>query len=348
MPKQSIFKKFLQSKTFMLTALTVVVLLITAVVAPKAFNVGNAKELLSKIAYGGVFMIGVSCLLISGGIDFSLSASATFGTLLFAQMCLWFPDLHWIVPALCAVVFGAIAGSINAFFANGLNLMPFICTIGMSSVWSGLGTWYTRANVIQIRNTAFNDLSTKYVGQSIWQNSFISYMLVFMIILVILYSIMLKRTRFGRSVLMAGGNPIAARLAGLKPKKIKTILFINAGVLGAIGGLLWASQQKMASPAALITAAPEMTGLTASILGGVAFMGGSGSLSGPFVGVILINVLSYALQSMGLPTWFVTLVNGMLLVIAITIDGYTMKRRMKKLGLSAGGGGGMGMPGMSK
>jgi ribose transport system permease protein len=263
--------------------------------------------------------------------------------LLFAQLIKSFPSIPWGVAMLAALVYGVIAGCINAFFANGLNLMPFICTIGMSSVWSGLANWFTLGITIPLRSPSFSNLSAIYVG-----NTPFPLMFVFMVLIVVVYSFMLRKTRFGRSILMSGGNPTAARLAGLNTRKIKSILFVNASVLSVIGGLIWASQQNMGSPSGLTSVAPEMTGLTASILGGVAFTGGSGSLAGPLSGVILINVLAYALQVMGLPTWFITLINGSLLVVALTIDSYNMKRRFKKMGMKTGGGGGMVMPGVSR
>ncbi|MDR0861373.1 MAG: ABC transporter permease [Oscillospiraceae bacterium] len=341
MQQESRIKKLTSSKSFLLLAITAVVLIITALVTPGAFNVGNARQILSTLSYTGIFLVGVACLLLSGGIDFSTSAAASVGMLLFAQLLTWFPTLPWPVAALGTVAFGVIAGGINAFFANGLNLMPFICTIGMSSVWSGLASWYTRGQIMPIRNTSFNGIAASYIGKSP-----IPWVFIFTIAVIAVYSVIIKSTRFGRSVLMVGGNPTAARLAGLNPKKIKNILFINNGVLASIGGLIWASQMKMGSPSGLVSAAPEMTALTASILGGVSFMGGAGSLGGAFCGVILIQVLAYALQVMGLPVWIITFVNGSLLVVALTIDNYATQRRLKKLGIrSTGSSGGMVMPG---
>ena len=114
-------------------------------------------------------------------------------------------------------------------------------------------------------------------------------------------------------------------------------------MLAAIGALIWSSQQRMYNPSGLTTLAPEMTSLTAAILGGISVMGGSGSLSGAFCGVVLISLLGYALQAMNLPTWVTTLVNGMLLVLALTIDGLTRRRGRQKMSSSR-----MVMPGMSR
>jgi len=347
MQKKSGIKKFMASKSFLLIVLTLIVLAITYLKSPGAFNVGNARQLLSNMSYTGVFVCGVSLLLISGGIDFSTAGQATVGMIIFAKLLEVNPSLPWPVALLVALIFGAISGGINAFFANGLNLMPFICTIGMSSVWTGLASWYTRGNIISIRVQSFVGLATKTVGKLP-----IPWMFVFMALLIVIYSFVLIKTRFGRSVMMVGGNPIAARLAGLNPKKIKSLLFINNGVLAVVGGLIWASQMKMASPAGLVTLAPEMTALSASILGGVSFSGGAGGISGAFFGIVLMQTLAYALQVMGLPLWVIQFINGSMLIIALTIEAVGHKIRAKRLGkASAGGGGGgprMMMPGMSR
>jgi len=338
MPKRSLLKKIVEGKSILLIVLILIVFTITFLVEPGAFTMGNAQQVMSILCYLGIIGVGVACLLMCGGIDFATSAHATMSMLLFAQLMQWFPSLPWPAAVLAAMCFGAIAGGVNAFFSQGLHLMPFIATIGMSSVWSGLAKWYTRGNTIPIRNPGFCKLSSLVIG-----NTPIPWLFVFMVAVVVIYSVVLKRTRFGRSILMVGGNPAAARLAGLNPPKVSSLLFINNGVLAAVGGLIWASQQKMFSPTGLVSAMPEMTGLTAAILGGVSFMGGSGSLGGAFFGVVLIQVLSYALQSMHLPLWFVTLVNGSLLVFALTIDALTSRKRMKGMGMT-----GMVMPGMSR
>jgi ribose/xylose/arabinose/galactoside ABC-type transport system permease subunit len=338
MPKKSVFKKLLGGKAPLLIILTLIVLAITYIDTPGSYTFGNAMQIMSLLCYLGIITVGVALLLMCGGFDFSTSAHATMGMLIFAQMLQWFPQLPWPVAALCTVAFGVIAGGVNAFFAQGLNLMPFIATIGMSSVWGGLARWFTKGNTIPIRNMGFSKLSSATIGITP-----IPWLFIFMLAIIITYSVILKWTRFGRSILMVGGNPMASRLAGLNPSKIKNILYINNGVLAGIGGLIWASQQKMYSPTGLTAGMPEMTALTAAILGGVSFFGGAGSLGGAFFGIVLIQVLSYALQTMQLPLWFVTLVNGLLLVIALTIDSFASRKRSKGMGAAT-----MGMPGMAK
>lgn len=336
--KSSFINNFFAGRGPLLISLMIVTLVITYLVMPGAFTRGNAQQILNNLCFMCVFGVGVPVLLMGGGFDFAASAHSTCSTLIFLLVMQKSPDMPWIVAAIAAILFGAFAGGVNAFLAHGLKLMPFIATIGMSSVWGGIAKWATRGNYVAINNAGFNKLTSSLIG-----NTPIPWLILFVIALVIVYSLMLKYTKFGRSITMVGGNPEAARLAGINPDKIKCILYINNGMLAAVGGLIWSSQQRMYNPTGLTSLAPEMTSLTAAILGGISFMGGSGSLGGAFCGVVLISLLGYALQAMMLPTWVTTLVNGMLLVLALTIDSLTRRKGRQKMASSR-----MIMPGMSR
>jgi ribose/xylose/arabinose/galactoside ABC-type transport system permease subunit len=332
MQKNTLLKKLIKGKALFLFLLILVVLAITYIVRPASFTIGNAKQLMQNISFIGIISVGVCCLFICGGIDFSTSAHATVGMVFFALCLQKFESVPWPVFILAPVIFGIVAGLVNAFFSEVLNLMPFIATIGMQSVWSGGILWYVNAQPIQITRASFTGLATKYIGP-------IPLFFVFFILLAIIYSVMLRYTNLGRSMYMVGGNPAAARLAGINISRTKTIVFINNGILAALGGIVWASQQGMGSPNGLTSSTPEMTAMSASILGGVAFSGGAGGLGGAFFGVCLVTTLTYALQSMGLPLWTVTMVNGLLLVTALTLDGLRSRKQAKAMQ-------GMGMPGM--
>jgi ribose/xylose/arabinose/galactoside ABC-type transport system permease subunit len=155
------------------------------------------------------------------------------------------------------------------------------------------------------------------------------------VVIIAVYALMLVYTRFGRSIYLCGGNRRAARLAGLNPEKISTILFVNNSVLALVGGLMWAAQKKMAS-VQFSTAAPSMGGMTAAILGGVSFMGGGATgLGGAFVGLILLNTFTYSLNYYPIFTeqkwvWLQTTLGGLILVIALILDAVTSQRARKQ------------------
>jgi ribose/xylose/arabinose/galactoside ABC-type transport system permease subunit len=333
---------FLRGKIFQLLCLVALILVITLLVAPNAYNTSNLRQIMNNITIYAVFVCAVAPLLMSGGIDFSGSAIATCAMLVFARLLQLFPSVPWPVLLIPMLLVGGILGAINSFFIVKLNLIAFILTMAMATVLNGLATWSIKAVAIQITNKSFTNLSASFLFD------IIPVFFIFAAVLVTLYTIMLMKTSVGRSILMCGGNPVAARLAGLNPNKIRAALYINSGVIASIGGVIWAAQNRMAVHSAFTMTQPHMTAFIGSLIGGVSFFGGSGSLGGAFLGVALMQFLAYSLQTMGVPIWINALINGMLLIVALTIDDVSRRMRMKKLGIKAGGGNGMVMPGMSK
>jgi len=327
--KVSVIQKITRSKIFQLVCIALVVIIITAVAKPKAYSSGNVRQIMNNVTILAIFVCGVAPLLMCGGIDWAGSAIGTAALMVFAKGLELYPSIPWPVMLLPLILTGAILGLINSFFIIRLKLVAFIATMAMATVLSGLSMWAVKGVQIQITNKAFTTISSKFIFDTV------PVFFIFAMVLVILYSLMLIHTTFGRSILMCGGNATAARLAGLNPDKIKTILYINSGVIAALGGAIWGAMNRMATPTALSATTPHMSAFIGSMLGGVSFFGGSGSLAGGFVGVALVQLLAYSLQSLGVPIWVNGLINGSLLIVALTIDDITRRLRLRKLGVKA-------------
>ena len=269
-----------------------------------------------------MMMIGLSAILISGNIDLSIAAQAAFGGLIFAKL-LESTTLPWGIVLLITLVLAVIMGLINTGLVTFFRLPAFIATIGMSSVYSGLCNVLTRGNSIQISRQSFLWIGSK---------SFFGVVPLYFIIALaclIIFQFILTGTVFGRTLYMAGGNRMAARLCGLKPTKQMATLFIINSVLAVSDGILYAAQNKLAHPTAIVSASPNMTAMTAAILGGVAFTGGSGNLIGPLVAVFLINVFSNVLRILSVNEYWIIVAQGVLLIGALLIDFYAAERRKR-------------------
>jgi ribose transport system permease protein len=142
----------------------------------------------------------------------------------------------------------------------------------------------------------------------------------------------MSSTRFGRRMYMAGGNPNAARLAGINPKRITTTLYINNSVIACLAGSLMAARMHMGSPSAI--AGSDLDAITAAVLGGVSFMGGGGNMVGVFIGLLLLNSFKNGLVVVGLDSYYQVVASGLLLIAALTLDFFREKSRIKNLKLS--------------
>jgi ribose transport system permease protein len=318
-------------KTVCLFVLLVLIIVVTYCVNHAFLKPAVIRNILINMAPAGVMMVGMACLLMSGSIDLSTDSQALLSIVTFAYLLKYFPNLPWPVALLICIALAVVFALIHSFLCNKLRFMPFIATIAMSSVYAGIATVWTQSQTINIMNTSFTNLATiAFFGGRI------PLLTVIMCVIILVYGLMLSNTRFGRSIYMCGGNRMAARLSGLNPARISTILFINNSVLAVIGGLMWVAQKKMAS-VTFSSSAPSMSGMTAAILGGVSFMGGgSTGLGGAFVGLLLLNTFTQSLNYYPIFqgqkwTWLQTALGGLILAIALIIDNYTNRRQMKQL-----------------
>jgi ribose/xylose/arabinose/galactoside ABC-type transport system permease subunit len=147
----------------------------------------------------------------------------------------------------------------------------------------------------------------------------------------VIYGIILKKTMFGRSVYLVGGNPQASLLSGLRPRRISYILFVNAGILSALAGILLAARLRTANTTGITN--QQFAGMTAAILGGISFGGGSGGMGGAFIGMMILNGFDNGMTLLNVQPYWKTVASGTLLLLALTVDfvGAARKARVKSL-----------------
>ncbi|MDR2356437.1 MAG: ABC transporter permease [Clostridiales Family XIII bacterium] len=338
MYKASVLERLLRDRATPLAAILIILALITMVIssgvldgepASALFTAGfmsggNLLNVFYDLVIQCVMLCGLALLLISGNIDLSVSAQAALGTMIFGLICRDTP-LPWFLALLITLAIAGCIGFFHATLVNKLHFPSFIATIGMSSVYNGLCRVLTGGNNIQINRTGFLEIGKSHVFDK-FPTTFL-----FAVLLVILFQFILSRTAFGRSVYMAGGNPFAARLSGLNPDRIRTVLFVSNGVLAALGGLLWTAQTKIASPTAFLQSMPDMRVISSSILGGVSFFGGAGNLGGPFVALLLLNIFENMLAILNVQSYWSIFMQGFLLAFALIIDYISTERKKRKL-----------------
>jgi len=309
-------KKTLSNKIVVLLIITVVVILFYRILNKNFLSANSIMALLTSASVCGILAVGIACLFISGQIDLSSGGIGCFGGILLAFMLsAGFP---WPIALVLTIVFGMIAGLVTSLLVNVLKISAFIATLALTTIYQGLAQQVSNSQTIPLRNQAFWAL-----GGTIG-NTPIPVPFLIMTILFIIYGFILAKTKFGRNLYICGGNPNAARLAGINPNKIHMILFINNGALAALGGTLLASKMRSAGFTSVI--GTEFSAITAVVLGGVAFMGGSGTMAGAFVGLMLMSVFSNGLISLRMPSgrqlasgWQI-LAQGLILIVALSVD----------------------------
>ena len=296
--------------------ITLVLVIIAIVIFYRSFNrhyltANNIMTILNSASVFGTLAVGLTLLFISGQIDLSPASvgcfSGVFITLILGDGA---SGLAWPVALLVTLGVGAVSGLVVAFFVNILNISAFITTIAMASVYQGLARHFSNTMTLPVRNQSYWG-----VGASI---GVIPIPFLIMIALYIIYGVILARTKFGRRIYICGGNPSAARLAGINTKKMHTILFINNGAVAALAGALLAARMRSAGYTSVL--GNEIDAITAVILGGVAFTGGRGTMLGSFIGMMLLSTFKNGLIGLSLPTYAQIIAQGAILVLALSVD----------------------------
>ena len=313
-------KKILHVKELTLIVVWAVFVLVFWLINRNYLSLGNISVIFNSAFAMGTLAVGISCLLISGKIDLSTGSTGMMGGVIVSLLLRG--GMHWVPALLLTLVFGAATGLINSFFVNVMKFAPFISTLAVSAVYGGMSLVLTGGANIPVNNADFLLLGSMNIG--IFPLSFLI-MLVFLVI----YGIILSSTGFGRRAYMTGGNANAARLAGINPAKITTILFVNNGVIASLVGVVMASRMQMGSPSAVVGS--DLDAITAVVLGGVAFTGGSGNMAGVFIGIMLITSFNNGLVAGGLNSYFQVIAKGLLLIAALVLDYYRESAREKSL-----------------
>ena len=321
MEKSNVLKRITGNKTFTLAAVWVAVIIMFSVINRNYLTLGNIKNMFNTAFNTGMLAIGLSCLLLSGAIDLSTGYTAMVGGIIVAYLLQ--ANIPWFPALLITMVFGVIVGLINAFFVNVLNFMSFISTLAMGTAINGLGLVITKSQIVPINNEGFWNLGS----YSIFNVVPLPFLIT--VILMAIYGFILRRTRIGRRIYIVGGNNQAARLAGINPKKIRTVLYINNGCIACLVGALVSARMHMGSPSSNIGA--DLDAITAAVLGGVSFMGGTGGMLGAFIGVMLLTCFKNGLVLIGLGVYYQIVATGVLLIAALALDYFREQSRLKSL-----------------
>lgn len=279
----------------------------------------NLINILTAAALVGLVAVGHTYLIIELENDLCPGSLCAFIGVLSAIMVTNWHLSIWVALPLCMLVGGGV-GLFNAFMVNKIHIEAFIATLVTQAIIRGFA--YIICNGIPV---PISDSSFIWLGKSRLLGLPVSVWI--MIAAFIIFGFILARTKFGRSVYAIGGNPQAARLAGLNPQRIITISFFMMGVMCALGGVIYVARMQTGQPAANVNL--EFDAITAVVLGGVSFSGGVGNMAGTVLGVLLIQSFNTGLTMVGVSSFWQFVARGALLLGALTTD-YIRKTNSEK------------------
>ena len=331
MEKQSILKRVSKTKVFQLLLIWIALVIIFTVwailIGEKFLSIETLLSIGDLMIVSAFLGVGAGFLMVSGNMDLSASAIGAFGCVFFAA-ALKYWGWNTYLAMVVALILCAIFGLFNGLLVNEFRCPAFIATMSMAFVAKGVMQWVSVSPETGVASTVgyYNDITQYIANGTIFG---VKTMFLLAIVVFIVYGLILSKSAFGMKMYLVGGNPQAANLTGINPKKMIYILFANSGFLAGIAGIIYMGRASQGDLNALSTS--QFTGLTAAILGGISFGGGNGNMAGVFVGLLILNTFSKGMVIVRASSYWTTVLTGVLLLVALTIDMYTAKKARKAL-----------------
>lgn len=316
------------SKIFILLGVLIALIFLMSMLHERFFTMQNFTSMGFQMAEFGILAIAMSLVILTGGIDLSISFNAMLGgivsvMLMRFMMELGMPDsVTMIAGILTILVICTINGMFNGIFVSYVGVMAILVTLGSRSIFEGIGLNITRGAAISGFPSAF-----AFIGQGTVLN-YIPMPLVIYIAVIIVVSVCLKRTPWGVSVYMLGGNERATRFSGINTRAVQMRVYMVCGLLAGVAGVVMTSRYNSARTD--YGSIFVMQSVSAAVLGGADIGGGSGSVAGTVIAVAILQVISSGLNIFGVNRNLVDIINGAILIAVLTINFLVNRRRNLK------------------
>lgn len=281
---------------------------------PDFFGTGNIRNVLGTNASLLVVAAGMTVVVISGGIDLSVGAIMAIAQLLFKALQ---GAPGWLAILVVLAAGFAMGALVNGVLIGIVKLNFFVVTLASMTFGYGLVDVITSGSTTTLTSPALLALGNdQFLGIPMPAATFV--------ILLVVLAVMLHRTTLGRAIYSVGGNPEAARLAGISIPAVTVITYGISGFCAAFGGLIEAGRFMAATPTTGSTIA--LTSVAAVLLGGTSLKGGTGGLAGTVAGVLVIGVLGNGVDLLGISSYWQDVVTGLVLVAAVALDRFRYLR----------------------
>jgi ribose transport system permease protein len=286
--------------------------------SPYFLTLENLMNVARQISMIGIIAVGMTFVIITGGIDLSVGAIVGLSGCITAGM------LRDGMPIPMAIVaglgFGLLAGLVNGSLIALAGLPPFIATLASLSVWRGLALTYTQGYAIFPLPPEFAFLGRGYLGP-------IPLPVILMALVYVLGYYLLNHTAFGRYVYSVGGNMQASKLSGVRVNRTLIAVYGFSGLFAGLSGIILSS--RLLSGQGQAGTGYELDAIAATVLGGVSLMGGEGNVIGTLIGAFMIGILANGMTLLNVSSFYQMMAKGLVIMLAVFIDLKLKSRRGK-------------------
>lgn len=296
-------------RQFGLFFVALIIIVVMSIVSDVFLKSANIRNVLRQISLNGILAVGMTFVILTGGIDLSVGSVVAITGVICGSIMV--DGGHWAVACVVALFASLLCGTINGLLISYVGFQPFIATLSTMTIGRGFALAYSDGKPYTISNASF-----KAIGQGYFLGIPIPIILLFLVC--IAGVVILTTTTFGRYVLAIGGNKSAARLSGVRTKKVELMVYVLSSACAWIVGLILAARISSGQPTA--GESYEMDAIAATAIGGTSMNGGIGTLTGTILGFVIIGLLSNSMNLLNINSFYQQIVKGLLIIIAVFLD----------------------------
>ena len=310
----SYFRSFRVKDHSLGMAFIILIVIATFVGWPNFLKVRNLTNILRQISYTGIISLGMTLIIISGGIDLSVGSMAAFvGGISIFFLNLFGPTstLGIVLTFLFALVLGSACGALNGIMVSKFKMAPFIVTLGTMSIFRSLIQYFSNAGTILSVNMDYGKLgSSMFLGLPIpvW---------CFIIVGLVLH-VVLNHTSFGRYLSATGSNEQVAKYSAINIAIVKFLPYVITGFTVGVTAVMWSSRLNCINPSDC--AGYEMDAIAAAVIGGTLMSGGKGSIIGTMMGAVMLGIINNMLVMGGISAFLQQAVKGFVIIVAVLLQ----------------------------
>lgn len=311
-------------KKYNLIMLLFIFIIISTILSPNFLTIDNILNLLQQASIPGVVAIGMTLVILLGGIDLSVGSVLAFSGMIASMAALQADGITGILLAfLSGLAVSAVMGFVTGILISKFKLPDFIASLAMMEIARGAALLTTSGNPVFGLSNEFHQIGGGFLFDKL------AYTAIMWIILTVVFALILKYTIFGRSLFAIGGNHEAAMLSGIKTKRNYTLAYVISGVLSGFAGILTASWMSTGQPTA--GSSYELDAIAASVIGGASLSGGKGSVIGTFGGVFLLQIITNIFNLVGLPSYYQRIAKGAIIILALLLNNFVSTEKKQKV-----------------
>ena len=307
--------------------LLLIAAIVVGILKDNFFSWGNLGNLLSNTAVRFLIALGVSGCLITKGTDLSAGRQVGFAAVVAGILCQrgdyngrlwkWVPEMNIGLVFLIVVALGLCWGLINGFIVTKLHVPPFIATLGTQTIIYGISLVISDAQPIGGFQKIYTSLINGRLGASV-KSFHLPYLFFVGLVFGLIFWFIYNKMRHGKYMYAIGGNDVAAEVSGVNTTRTLMRIYTTAGIMYAIAGYLLAAKSGGAS--ASMGQGYELEAIAGCTIGGVSTTGGIGTVPGILVGVLVFELLKIILQFLGVNPYYNYVVQGLVIVLAVSLD----------------------------